>query len=220
MDIICACLIDFTHLAPPCSTCSVLLNGFAHSRLRSSEYAAGLPDLPPEKAHKVRIGNALADVAAAIYGAQSAASNLVQLEQPGKSLMPAYEPIQKVLQKDGVGWLSARCVRRWRSLDEAAGALHSVAQGETKDRCKMPRMCTSCSTAWQERGWDGLVKGGKRVLASVGRSNCTWVEDDHRNTSKEERLGNLLTGDDGSQQCDALRCSGRLSFPSVWGTVA
>ena len=87
------------HVAPPCSTFSVALNGFEHSKVRSIEYPGGLPDLTAEKAHKVRVGNALAEVAAAIIGAQHSAGNLLELEQLGKSIMPRYEPVRKILEK-------------------------------------------------------------------------------------------------------------------------
>ena len=59
------------------------LNGFEHSRVRSIEHPNGLPDLTADKAHKVRVGNALAEVAAAIMGTQHSAGNLLELEQPG-----------------------------------------------------------------------------------------------------------------------------------------
>ena len=97
LGIIGAHLVDLTHLAPPCSTFSVMLNGFLHSMLRSAEYPGGLPNLTADKAYKVRLGNSLAEIAAAIYGAQHAAGNLHQLEQPGKSLMSEFEPVRKVL---------------------------------------------------------------------------------------------------------------------------
>ena len=75
LGILGAHLIDLAHVAPPCSTFSVALNGFEHSRVRSFEHPGGLPDLTAEKAHKVRVGNALAEVAAAIIGAQHSAGS-------------------------------------------------------------------------------------------------------------------------------------------------
>ena len=112
-------LIDLAHVAPPCSTISVALNGFEHSRVRSIEYPGGLPDLTAEKAQKVRVGNALAEIAAAIMGAQHSAGNLLELEQPGKSLMPRYEPVRKIPEKTGsVGYQRDACV------DGASGESH------------------------------------------------------------------------------------------------
>jgi len=81
--IINAHLVDLIRLAPPCSTFSVALNGFAHSRVRSWDHPGGLPNLSAAQALTVKLGNSLAEIAAALMAAQHAAGNMFQLEQPG-----------------------------------------------------------------------------------------------------------------------------------------
>ena len=61
----------------------------------------GLPNLSAAQALKVKLGNSLAEIAAALVAAQHAAGNMVQLEQPGKSLMCRFEPIRKALTETG-----------------------------------------------------------------------------------------------------------------------
>ena len=94
-------LIDLLHIAPPCATFSIILNGFAQSRLRSLQFPDGLPDLDPTKSHRVRVGNALAEVAAVLMIAQCKAANLCELEQPGRSLMEHASAMKDALAKTG-----------------------------------------------------------------------------------------------------------------------
>ena len=69
LGIINAHLVDLLHLAPPCSTFSVALNGFLHSRVRSWGHPEGLPNLSAAQALKVKQGNSLAEIAAALMAA-------------------------------------------------------------------------------------------------------------------------------------------------------
>ena len=62
--ILLSCLVDLLHLAPPSSTFSAIVNGFTHSQMRSMEFPGGLPGLDETKMQKVRLGNALVEVAA------------------------------------------------------------------------------------------------------------------------------------------------------------
>ena len=78
----------------------------------------GLDGLSKTQAERVRVGNALAEVAATLMKVQHAAGNLVQLEQPARSLMILYEPIKKALAStEAVGYQRDACVdgAPWRN---------------------------------------------------------------------------------------------------------
>ena len=55
----------------------------------------GVASLPPHREAKVRLGNALSEVAARLADAQEKAGNFWILEQPATSLMWLVEPIAK-----------------------------------------------------------------------------------------------------------------------------
>ena len=63
VGLLAAHLVDLLHLAPPCATFSIALNGSAATRVRSLEKPMGLEGLSTKQADKVRVGNALAEVA-------------------------------------------------------------------------------------------------------------------------------------------------------------
>ena len=94
-------LITFLHLAPPCSTFGISLNSGAH-RVRSAEFVEGLPGLDEHKSEKVRLGNALAEVAATLLSAQVKAKGEAELEQPPTSLMRNFGPVAKAIEDTGV----------------------------------------------------------------------------------------------------------------------
>ena len=87
-------LIDFMHVAPPCASFSIALNGWPASRVRTLESPEGLENLTAKQAFQVRIGNALAEAAATLIQAQNDAGNLFQLEQPAQSLMIEFGPMK------------------------------------------------------------------------------------------------------------------------------
>ena len=91
-------IVDFVHLAPPCSTFSIALNGCSATRVRSWEEPSGIKGLNKRQQYKVSVGNALAEAAATIMAVQHKAGNLFQLEQPAESIMMAYKPMEEALR--------------------------------------------------------------------------------------------------------------------------
>ena len=89
------------HIAAPCASFSVALNGSWSTRVRSREHPAGLSGLSPQQAHMVRLGNALAEAAATLMKVQWEAANHYQLEQPARSIMPYYAPMAEALSITG-----------------------------------------------------------------------------------------------------------------------
>ena len=64
---------------------------------------AGFAELPPHRADKVRLGNALAEVSCRLASAQEKAGNFWTLvEQPATSLMWLYEPVAELINKPEV----------------------------------------------------------------------------------------------------------------------
>ena len=82
--------ISLLHLAPPCSSFAWALNRFVSLRLRSVQDPGGLPDLSAANHQKVRLGNALCDVACRIAAAQHRAKGDWELGQPASPLMLKY----------------------------------------------------------------------------------------------------------------------------------
>ena len=111
VGILAARLIDLLHSAPPCASFSAILNGCATTRLRTAEAPGGIEGLNEEQQQQVRVGNALADVAAVVMEVQHKAGNLHQLEQPGRSLMVSYETMRTTLAATkAVGYQRDACV--------------------------------------------------------------------------------------------------------------
>ena len=67
--------------------------------MRSAEEPQGFRNLPPHRAEKVRLGNALAEVAARLADAQEKAGNIWMLEQPATSLMWLSKPIFELVAR-------------------------------------------------------------------------------------------------------------------------
>ena len=80
-------LVRVLHLGPPCSSFSMACNRFKRYAMRSSKEPGGFANLPPHRAQKVCLGNALADIAARLADAQEKAGNYWMLEQPATSIM-------------------------------------------------------------------------------------------------------------------------------------
>ena len=93
-------LIAMLHLGPPCASFFMAVNRFASYAMRSSEFPAGFSVLPPHRAEKVRLGNALAVVAISLAEAQQRAGNMWTFEQPASSIMMLYEPVSKFMSND------------------------------------------------------------------------------------------------------------------------
>ena len=70
--------------------------------MRSASCPAGFENLPPHREEKVRLGNALAEVACKLAEAESKAGNYWTLEQPATSLMWLYECIAKLISNNDV----------------------------------------------------------------------------------------------------------------------
>ena len=67
--------------------------------MRSAYQPEGFDDLSPHREEKVRLGNALAQVAVRFAEAQEKAGNYGMLEQPATSLMWLLEPIANLIAK-------------------------------------------------------------------------------------------------------------------------
>ena len=92
-------LVRVLHLGPPCSSFSMAVNRFKSYAMRSAKEPGGFRNLPPHREEKVRLGNALAQVAVRLAEAQEKAGNYWMLEQPATSLMWLYEPIANLIAK-------------------------------------------------------------------------------------------------------------------------
>ena len=92
-------LVRILHLGPPCSSFSMAVNRFKSYAMRSADQPEGFDDLPPHREEKVRLGNALAEVASRLAEAQEKAGNFWTLEQPTTSLMWLYAPIAALIAK-------------------------------------------------------------------------------------------------------------------------
>ena len=90
-------LIRVLHLGPPCTSFSMACNRFKRYAMRSRDEPAGFANLPLHRAVKVRLGNALAEIAARLAEAQEKAGHFWMLEQCATSLMWLYEPVAKLL---------------------------------------------------------------------------------------------------------------------------
>ena len=89
---------------PPCSSFSMACNRFKRYAMRSSREPDGFANLPPHRAEKVRLGNALAETAARLAHAQELAGNYWMIEQPATSLMWRFGDI-KELAACATSWL-------------------------------------------------------------------------------------------------------------------
>ena len=67
--------------------------------MRSSNQPGGFANLPPHREAKVRLGNALAEIAARVADAQEKAGNYWMLGQPATSLMWRFEPIARLVER-------------------------------------------------------------------------------------------------------------------------
>ena len=119
VGLLAAHLVDLLHLAPPCATFSRALNGSEATRVRSFEKPMGLDGLSPAQAERVRIGNALAEVAAVLIQTQHEAGNLYDLEQPAESLMLEVPKLKKTMADTG-----GRPFQRDACTDGARGENH------------------------------------------------------------------------------------------------
>ena len=178
VGLLAAHLIDLLHLAPPCATFSIALNGSAATRVRSLEKPMGLEGLSTKQADKVRVGNALAEVAAVLMQAQHDAGNLYQLEQPALSLMLEVPKMKKVLKDTG-----GQAFQRDACTDGAPLSLKCTAiQNNTREGDYLGRCLASFlalfagSGAWRRPPGLSL---GVSVLIFHGESNggldFSWV---------------------------------------------
>jgi len=102
--------VDLVHLAPPCSTFSIALNGNPATRLRTWDEPGGIDGLNANQRRQVLLGNALAEAAATIISVQHKTGNHFQLEQPTSSLMVAFKPMKGALcEADAHGFQSNAC---------------------------------------------------------------------------------------------------------------
>ena len=92
-------LIRVLHLGPPCSSFSMACNRFKRYAMRSSREPGGFKNLPPHRAQKVRLGNALADIAARLADAQEKAGHFWILEQPATSIMWLYGEVAGLISR-------------------------------------------------------------------------------------------------------------------------
>ena len=92
-------LVRMLHLGPPCSSFSMACNRFPQFAMRDTTHPEGFASQPPHRKEKVRLGNALAEVAAKLANAQEKAGNLWMLEQPATSLMWLFKPIFELVAR-------------------------------------------------------------------------------------------------------------------------
>ena len=97
--------VKVLHLGPPCSSFSMACNRFKKYAMRSAREPNGFANLPHHRAEKVRLGNALAEVAVRLAEAQEKAGNFWTLEQPASSLMWLFGPVARLIERAGV-WIA------------------------------------------------------------------------------------------------------------------
>ena len=169
--------MELLRLAPPCATFSSILNGCARTRLRSIEFPEGIPGLNGEQSQRVRLGNALAEVAAVLMDVQHKAGNLYQLEQPGRSLMTSYGPVLKALQSTtSSGYQRGECAggAPWRKplvlYTSTAFAGRSLAA-----KCPGARAIPHCGGT-HPREWTGPTSRARNGQ----RGQLLWPEGGYR----------------------------------------
>ena len=91
--------VRLLHLGPPCSSFSMACNRFPQYAMRSASEPGGFANLPPHRAEKVRLGNALAEVSVRLAEAQEKALNFWTFEQPATSLMWLFTAVLLLMQK-------------------------------------------------------------------------------------------------------------------------
>ena len=89
-------LIDLVHISPPDAT----FTG-SYAKLRSASKPEGIDGLQAGELEMVRVGNALAEVAATMMKVQTKAGNHYQLEQPLRSIMMHLPVIKKAITETG-----------------------------------------------------------------------------------------------------------------------
>ena len=114
--------IGLLHVGPPCSSFSMACNRFLRYRLRSTEHPEGIQGLRPHQQEKVRLGNALAEIAVKLCQAQQKVKRAWQFEQPSSSLMLLYSVVVAFFAKvracwahrdvccDGAPWKKSTCL--------------------------------------------------------------------------------------------------------------
>ena len=90
------------HVGPPCSSFSWAVNRWRKFAMRSMCFPEGFWDLPPHRAEKVRLGNALAEVSLRLCKAQEQVHGYWQWEQPKDCLMFRVREISAFVWRVGV----------------------------------------------------------------------------------------------------------------------
>lgn len=214
-------LIVLLHAGPPCSSFSAILNGFRETRVRSREFPEGIPGLTGAQAEKVRLGNALADVAAILVEIQSKAENLHQLEQPGRSLMISYGTMAKALKTtESEGFQRDACVdgAPWRK--PLVLYTSSVSVG-----ARLAAKCRGCTSHRPLRGrapngidWTKLACPYWPAWADAVASKWYTTLVRHRRKSGWEGASPVLLTPEGATHGEALALSNFV--PSGGRTLA
>ena len=155
--------IDLLWLAPPCATFSMALNRFISHALRSRAHPEGFPWLDARRAEKVRLGNALRDVACTLAKAQVDSAGSYILEQPASSIMLYSPPLEKLKTST-----SATTATRAVCFDGAPWQKRTLlVRGNFLHDCRVPRMCQAPTSRWQGTLWSQLEPICLPVLATV-----------------------------------------------------
>ena len=150
-------------------------------------------------------------MAAAIVGAQHAAGNMFELEQPGKSIMPRYEPVRKVLDKAGaVGYQRDACVdgAPWRKPLVLYTSSHKVGR-------KVAAQCPGCASHIPLRGKDPTGTDWTKVASAYWPA---WADaiarrwqpalQEHQRKSNWESSSPVMMHQGGASHLEALVDSG------------
>lgn len=183
------------HLAPQCATFSVALNGSNATRVRSLEKPLGLNGLDTTQADRVRVGNALAEIAAILMQTQHAAGNHYELEQPAKSLMlevptmkkamavTGRQPYQRGACADGAPWRKPLLlITATTAVGRRLKAFCPVCTNHIRLRGLAP-----CGTDWT---------GRSTILAGLDYSDCASAGVYHLRTQSKKRMARHSANDD------------------------
>ena len=155
-------LIAMLHLGPPCASFSMAVNRFVTYAMRSSASPAGLPDLPPHREEKVRLGNALAVVAVRLAEAQQRAGGLWTFEQPASSLMLLYDPVAKLFANEYVVMVVTHVCSfgaPWKKPTMLAANFPEIRGVVRRCSCTKPHLTLQCNSPLGNHGlpWPALT---------------------------------------------------------------
>ncbi len=209
------------HLWPPCSSFSWTVKRFWSHLLRSHELPEGLPNLSADKAHKVRMGNELLDVAITLFQVQHHAGGDGQLEQPTTLLTLLVKAMLRMITELGLTVATrSACAdgALWRkdttlvcSFGHIKFVEHACISGHQHILLEGRAPCGRCWTAaaapyWH--GWARTVAGSWRPWLQLPMGSTTSHRAGFVTSEPYESLVNVIDQ-------SSLQLPGRTAATSV-----